>query len=59
LVGDNTNHREIAGSYLLRQGLFYPELFFIGTGSPAKGPFARMVLYRTHVKYKKEKSPDD
>jgi hypothetical protein len=29
-----------AGSYLLRQGLFYPVLFFIGMGSPAKGPFA-------------------
>jgi hypothetical protein len=24
----------IAGSYLLRQGLFYPGLFFIGTGGP-------------------------
>jgi hypothetical protein len=30
----------IAGRYLLRQGLFYPDLYFIGTGSPAKGPFA-------------------
>ena len=25
----------IAGRYLLRQGLFYSGLFFIGTGSPA------------------------
>jgi hypothetical protein len=25
---------------LLRQGLFYPWLYFIGTDSPAKGPFA-------------------
>jgi len=37
MVGENTNHREIAGSYLLRQGLFYPKLYFIGTNSPAKG----------------------
>jgi hypothetical protein len=27
----------IAGRYFLRQGLFYPVLFFIGTGSPEKG----------------------
>jgi len=25
-----------AGSYLLRQGLLYPGLYFIGTGSPAE-----------------------
>ncbi|OZA54101.1 MAG: hypothetical protein B7X75_08675, partial [Sphingobacteriales bacterium 39-40-5] len=30
----------IAGRYLLRQGLFYPELYFIGTDSPAIGPSA-------------------
>jgi len=35
LVGDNTDHRRIAGSYLLRRGLFYPGLFFIGKGSSA------------------------
>jgi hypothetical protein len=35
MVGENTNHREIAGRYLLRQGLFYPMLYFIGTDSPA------------------------
>ncbi|OYZ33157.1 MAG: hypothetical protein B7X86_02210 [Sphingobacteriales bacterium 17-39-43] len=29
-----------AGSYLLRQGLLYPGLYFIGMGSPAKGPIA-------------------
>jgi hypothetical protein len=36
LVIDNTNNKElrIAGSYLLRQGLFYPGWYFIGTGSP-------------------------
>jgi len=39
LVGDNTDHRRIAGRYFLRQGLFYPELFFIGKGNPAKEPF--------------------
>jgi len=32
MVGENTNHREIAGRYLLQKGLFYPELFFIGRG---------------------------
>jgi hypothetical protein len=42
MVGENTNHREniklpIAGSYLLRQGLFNLKLYFIGTNSPAKG----------------------
>jgi len=36
LVGDNTDHREIAGSYILRQGLFYPVLFFIGTAARQK-----------------------
>ncbi|HQS52725.1 MAG TPA: hypothetical protein PLN99_12600, partial [Daejeonella sp.] len=30
----------IAGSYLLRQGLFYPGLFFIGTDSQAIWPSA-------------------
>jgi hypothetical protein len=30
----------IAGSYLLRQGLFYMKLFFIGNGSLAKEPLA-------------------
>jgi hypothetical protein len=36
LVIDNTNNKElrIAESYLLRQGLFYPGWYFIGTGSP-------------------------
>jgi hypothetical protein len=28
----------IAGRYLLRQGLIYPVLYFIGTGRPAKEP---------------------
>jgi hypothetical protein len=42
MVGDNTNRREMhchsgKGQNLLRQGLFYGELYFMGTGSPAKG----------------------
>jgi hypothetical protein len=42
LVIDNINNKEltIAGSYLLRQGLFYQLLLFIGKGSPAKAPIA-------------------
>jgi hypothetical protein len=40
MVVDNTNHRELhchsgEGQNFLRQGLFYPVLYFIGTDSPA------------------------
>jgi hypothetical protein len=31
---------ELAGRYFLRQGLFYPELLFIGMVSPATKPYA-------------------
>jgi len=33
----------IAGRYLLRQGLVYPLLFFIGTGSPEKEAQTRVA----------------
>jgi hypothetical protein len=43
MVLDNTNQREMhchsgEGQNLLRQGLFNPVLYFIGTASPAKEP---------------------
>jgi hypothetical protein len=37
-----------AGSYHLRQGLFYPDLFFIGTGSPS-------LLFRALHEFNKER----
>ncbi|MDP3468415.1 MAG: hypothetical protein Q8S11_08780, partial [Daejeonella sp.] len=56
LVGDITDHRRIAGRYFLRQGLFYMELYFIGTDSPAKGPIAilnkpgwQLYLFATQI----------
>jgi hypothetical protein len=33
----------MAGRYLLRQGLFYPGLFFIGTENPAKESFTNCI----------------
>jgi hypothetical protein len=33
----------MAGRYLLRQGLFYPGLFFIGTDNPAKESFTNCI----------------
>jgi hypothetical protein len=33
----------MAGRYFLRQGLFYPGLFFIGTDNPAKESFTNCI----------------